>query len=398
LVSSIKIKVGGYVMNVAFFIRNQLTTYGGFEKVLSILLYYLRLMGVDVSIYVLFEDGKEVPSDSEIVQPYKNGFETIRFKYRFNSFPKPISRFFGQIDFVLSNDIESEMLFRDLDIAIIVEPIILAPLSIFLKEHGFTGKVVGWFHNNIYYPSSWLKYFFKKSFQKNTLRKGFKNADFFLCISTGLAKQLTKLLVPSNKIAVVYNPVLSEKDFDSVQRSKERIFAYIGRIDNRQKNLKFLLKGLSKLEFDWKLKIFGKGPDENMLSRYAEKLKISDKIEWIGFCANPYDVLKKDGVTAVVLTSRFEGLPTVLIEAIAHGIPVVSSNCNTGPDDIVISGVNGYLYKQGSIKDFTEKLKKISFETQSFTELGKIMHSVDKFRIESVCENIYKKLLGIYSN
>jgi len=149
LVSSIKIKVGGYVMNVAFFIRNQLTTYGGFEKVLSILLYYLRLMGVDVSIYVLFEDGKEVPSDSEIVQPYKNGFETIRFKYRFNSFPKPISRFFGQIDFVLSNDIESEMLFRDLDIAIIVEPIILAPLSIFLKEHGFTGKVVGWFHNNI---------------------------------------------------------------------------------------------------------------------------------------------------------------------------------------------------------------------------------------------------------
>jgi len=385
-------------MNVAFFIRNQLTTYGGFEKVLSILLYYLRLMGVDVSIYVLFEDGKEVPSDSEIVQPYKNGFETIRFKYRFNSFPKPISRFFGQIDFVLSNDIESEMLFRDLDIAIIVEPIILAPLSIFLKEHGFTGKVVGWFHNNIYYPSSWLKYFFKKSFQKNTLRKGFKNADFFLCISTGLAKQLTKLLVPSNKIAVVYNPVLSEKDFDSVQRSKERIFAYIGRIDNRQKNLKFLLKGLSKLEFDWKLKIFGKGPDENMLSRYAEKLKISDKIEWIGFCANPYDVLKKDGVTAVVLTSRFEGLPTVLIEAIAHGIPVVSSNCNTGPDDIVISGVNGYLYKQGSIKDFTEKLKKISFETQSFTELGKIMHSVDKFRIESVCENIYKKLLGIYSN
>jgi len=398
LVSSIKIKVGGYVMNVAFFIRNQLTTYGGFEKVLSILLYYLRLMGVDVSIYVLFEDGKEVPSDSEIVQPYKNGFETIRFKYRFNSFPKPISRFFGQIDFVLSNDIESEMLFRDLDIAIIVEPIILAPLSIFLKEHGFTGKVVGWFHNNIYYPSSWLKYFFKKTFQKNTLRKGFKNADFFLCISTGLAKQLTKLLVPSNKIAVVYNPVLSEKDFDSVQRSKERIFAYIGRIDNRQKNLKFLLKGLSKLEFDWKLKIFGKGPDENMLSRYAEKLKISDKIEWIGFCANPYDVLKKDGVTAVVLTSRFEGLPTVLIEAIAHGIPVVSSNCNTGPDDIVISGVNGYLYKQGSIKDFTEKLKKISFETQSFTELGKIMHSVDKFRIESVCENIYKKLLGIYSN
>jgi len=385
-------------MNVAFFIRNQLTTYGGFEKVLSILLYYLRLMGVDVSIYVLFEDGKEVPSDSEIVQPYKNGFETIRFKYRFNSFPKPISRFFGQIDFVLSNDIESEMLFRDLDIAIIVEPIILAPLSIFLKEHGFTGKVVGWFHNNIYYPSSWLKYFFKKTFQKNTLRKGFKNADFFLCISTGLAKQLTKLLVPSNKIAVVYNPVLSDKDFDLVQRSKETIFAYIGRIDNTQKNLKFLLKGLSKLEFDWKLKIFGKGPDENVLSKYAEKLKISDKIEWFGFCANPYDVLKKDGVTAVVLTSRFEGLPTVLIEAIAHGIPVVSSNCNTGPDDIVISGVNGYLYKQGSIKDFTEKIKKISFETQNFTELGKLMHSVDKFRIESVCENIYKKLLGIYSN
>jgi len=146
------------------------------------------------------------------------------------------------------------------------------------------------------------------------------------------------------------------------------------------------------------LKVFGKGPDENTLSKYAEKLKINDKIEWLGFCANPYDVLKKDGVTAVVLTSRFEGLPTVLIEAVAHGIPVVSSNCNTGPDDIVISGVNGYLYKQGSIKDFTEKLKKVSFETQNFAELGRLMHSVDKFRIESVCENIYEKLFEIYSD
>jgi len=385
-------------MKVAFFLRNQLTIYGGFEKVLSIVLDYFRLMGVDASIYVLVEDGKEVPSNGEIAQPYKNGFKTIRFKYKYNSFLKPVSKFFGQIEFLLPNNIESEALFRDLDIAIIIEPIILAPLSIFLKKHGFTGKVVGWFHNNIYWPSSWLKYFFKKTFQKNTLRKGFKNADFFLCISTGLVKQLTKLSVPSNKVAVVYNPVLSDKDFDSVQRSKETIFAYMGRIDNTQKNLKFLLKGLSKLEFDWKLKIFGKGPDENMLSRYAEKLNISDKIEWLGFCANPYDVLKKDGVTAVVLTSRFEGLPTVLIEAVAHGIPVVSSNCNTGPDDIVISGVNGYLYKQGSIKDFTEKIKKISFETQSFTELGKLMHSVDKFRIESVSENIYKKLFEIYSN
>ncbi len=390
-------------MNVAFFIRNQLTIYGGFEKVLSILLDYLRLMGVDVSIYVLFEDGKEVPNNGQIVQPYRNGFKTIRFKYKYDSFLKRASSFFGQIqiEFLLPNDIESEALFRDLNVAIIIEPIILAPLSIFLKEHGFTGKVVGWFHSNIYLSSSRLMYFFKRTFQKNTLRKGFKNADFFLCISTGLAKQLTKLSVPSNKVAVVYNPVLSDKDFDPIKRSKETIFAYIGRIDDKIKNLKFLLRGLSKLEFDWKLKIFGKGPDENMLSKYAENLKISDKIEWLGFCANPYDVLKKDGVTAVVLTSRFEGLPTVLIEAVAHSIPVVSSNCNTGPDDIVISGVNGYLYKQGSIKDFTEKIKKISFEThetQNFTELGKFMHSVDKFRIESVCENIYKKLFEIYNN
>lgn len=152
------------------------------------------------------------------------------------------------------------------------------------------------------------------------------------------------------------------------------------------------------LKFDWKLKVIGTGPDEKMLRRYADKLGIADKIEWLGFSREPYELLRSEGVTALLLTSNYEGFGLVLIEAISYGIPVISSDCEAGPKDIVVPGVNGYLYKKGDLNDFVDKLNGIvsgRLKVSDYTEMRK---TVKKFEIEEVCRNIYEELCKLVSH
>jgi UDP-D-galactose:(glucosyl)LPS alpha-1,6-D-galactosyltransferase len=182
-----------------------------------------------------------------------------------------------------------------------------------------------------------------------------------------------------------------------IQRPNRPIFLYVGRISDSEKNISFMLKGLSRLKHkDCQLKIVGAGPDEEKLKKLAEKLGISDRVSWLGFRKDPYSEFKE--ITALLLTSRYEGFPMVLVEANQRGIPVISSDCESGPKDIVTAGVNGYLYREGDMDEFVRIVSDVIDGRLSFDTPENIAKTAERFREDVVVENIYRALRETVTN
>lgn len=103
---------------------------------------------------------------------------------------------------------------------------------------------------------------------------------------------------------------------------------------------------------------------------------MNNKVKIIGFHQNPYKYIAKSNV--VVLTSKYEGLPNVLLEALALKKLIVSSNCPTGPKEILNNGLYGYLFKIGNINQLKNIFLKIKFNNKEkkmikngFSSLGR---------------------------
>lgn len=107
---------------------------------------------------------------------------------------------------------------------------------------------------------------------------------------------------------------------------------------------------------DWKLTIFGDGPLKDNLIKLTSELGISDSISFQRPTKNVYDNLQKSSI--YVMSSRFEGMPMVLIEAMACGLPIVSYSCKCGPKDLLESKDNGILVDEGNIEGLANGLLK----------------------------------------
>ena len=111
----------------------------------------------------------------------------------------------------------------------------------------------------------------------------------------------------------------------------------------------------------------------------------------MGYKKNPYPFIKYSDV--LVLTSKYEGLPNVLLEAITLKKFVISSNCPTGPKEILDNGKGGMLFKTGSYKDLSKKI--ILFKKQHKLVKSKINHaysSLKKYDLEKNLNLYYKNL------
>ena len=160
--------------------------------------------------------------------------------------------------------------------------------------------------------------------------------------------------VKNNKLFVIPNslsfPIRNYHTYENKQ-----IIA-IGRL-TKQKGFDFLIKIASKVQSyipDWNIKIIGDGEEKEMLNKMIEKFGLKD---FINICPPTNDVIKEYLNSSIyVMTSRFEGLPMVLIEAQACGLPIISFDCPTGPSFIIKDNVSGYLVEPGKIDLFAKKL------------------------------------------
>lgn len=226
------------------------------------------------------------------------------------------------------------------------------------------------------------------------------NADYHLAISSGIAKQLENLHISKDKIFTIYNPIERNTNIIKVPENKT-VFIYIGRIIfEGQKRLKDLINALAQVEGNWMLEVYGDGTDIDICRQYAKKVGIESKINWHGYVSNPWDNIKE--ATALILTSAYEGMPMVLVEAISRGVYCISSDCKTGPNDIIKNGLNGQLYSPNCIRDLQRNLNDLVKNEHTFNQ-WKIKESLinfytDKYShvfeqsISKIIEDYYKNL------
>ncbi|WP_251545350.1 glycosyltransferase [Limosilactobacillus caecicola] len=224
---------------------------------------------------------------------------------------------------------------------------------------------------------AWYHY----SLQQKPIKSLFlKSADYFLAISSGIRNQLVARGIQQDKIFLIYNPVTS--DYQPIKRPDNVThFIYLGRVDlNKQKNVQELMHALALLHGKWELDVYGDDSKATNVKDLAKTLNINDQINWEGFVANPWS--KIPSASALVLTSKYEGLPMVLCEAISHGIYGISSNVATGPADIINSS-NGALYHPGNIQQLAEQLQSVIDHPEKMPLQSTIINSSKKFSIDN---------------
>ncbi|MBO7365168.1 MAG: glycosyltransferase family 4 protein [Bacteroidales bacterium] len=137
-----------------------------------------------------------------------------------------------------------------------------------------------------------------------------------------------------------------------------RTIIAVGRLCH-QKGFERLIEAWSLISADvrkdWKVRIIGDGEDRGRLEDMIKTKGLEDSI----ILAGPVKDIDKeyDGAALLAMTSRYEGLPMVLLEAEAHGVPAVAFACKCGPKDVISDGLNGLLVPEDDIKGFAEALK-----------------------------------------
>jgi len=183
-------------------------------------------------------------------------------------------------------------------------------------------------------------------------------ADAIIAVSGGVADDLAGTTgIPRNRIDVIYNPVITPALLPSAlerpshpwfEDSAGPIVLGVGRLV-AQKNFRLLIEAFAivKRDHNARLVILGEGPERFVLEEHIRRHGLRDSVALPGFLENPYACMARAAVFA--LSSDFEGLPTVLIESLAVGTPVVSTDCESGPREILRGGVLGELIPVGDI-------------------------------------------------
>ncbi|CAB3753783.1 glycosyltransferase [Paraburkholderia humisilvae] len=137
--------------------------------------------------------------------------------------------------------------------------------------------------------------------------------------------------------------------------------ASVARLDEGQKDHATLLRAYALLRerghVATDLVLIGEGPDRGMLERLAKELDVAEHVHFMGFRSNPFPYIRQ--AEMLVLSSRYEGLPMVLREAMAIGTPVLSSDCPTGPRDLLDGGRAGLLAPPGDAQALAHEMQRL---------------------------------------
>jgi glycosyltransferase involved in cell wall biosynthesis len=183
-------------------------------------------------------------------------------------------------------------------------------------------------------------------------------ADGIVAVSAGVADDVTRATgIPRERVDVIYNPVIMPTLLKAAAQPPGHpwfedgdvpVVLGVGRL-TPQKNFPLLIEAfaLARQTHDARLVILGEGQDRAALEALIQARGLEDCVALPGFVANPYACMSRAAV--FVLSSDYEGLPTVLIESLAVGTPVVSTDCDSGPRVILRDGALGDLVPVGDV-------------------------------------------------
>jgi len=193
---------------------------------------------------------------------------------------------------------------------------------------------------------------------------------------------------PQDRFRVLINPV---PELPAGQRQAADYFLYAGRLSH-EKGIDVLLKALAGSNY--KLKIAGRGPQENALRQLVKDLKLSEQVDFLGQQGREQLAKLLDGTIALTVPSIwYENMPLNILEALGRGCPVVASRIG-GIPEIVNHQVNGWLAEPGDCGDWTKALEQaaqadpLKFSQQAKESVNQYNWSQHFLAIEAIYQQI----------
>jgi glycosyltransferase involved in cell wall biosynthesis len=227
----------------------------------------------------------------------------------------------------------------------------------------------------------------------------YPHADGIVAVSKGVADDLANVTgIPRSKIEVAYNPVvtatLQEKMTAALEHpwfkpNEPPVVLGVGRL-MPQKDFSTLIEAFAHLRQtnQARLLILGEGPERPALEKLVRQLGLEQDVSLPGFVSNPYAFMAR--ASLFVLSSRWEGLPGVLIEALSCGAQVVSTDCPSGAREVLADGKYGQLVPVGDPVQMAHAIENVL--------MGKCPHPPSEswypFRMETVVDQYLDLLLG----
>ncbi|MHB8206512.1 glycosyltransferase family 4 protein [Mucilaginibacter sp.] len=353
-------------MRICFFI-NSLNGSAGTERITVLLANYLAENGY--SIHIVTQQGGNqsfFPLNNKIQHHYL--FENSGINI-YSAYAKGLKKYKA-----ILNQIAPDYV---VDVCVAMSLLTL-PATIFNKKI----KIISWEHFN-------ANAYFNIVTAKLSKYLASKFA-YSMVVLTEIDKNVYNQKFKPKKIAVIKNPVTVKTN--SLADLNSKYILTIGRLTS-QKGFDMLLDAWKKVEKqapDWKLRIVGAGELEAALKKQCDDLELNVSVQFIEPTLQVADYYLNAAM--FVMSSRFEGLPLVLIEAKAYGLPIVSFDCETGPREIIRNGVDGILVPPNNIELLAESILDLINDNEKRHLFGKnSQHNINEYSQENFY-NSWKQL------
>ena len=203
-------------------------------------------------------------------------------------------------------------------------------------------------------------------FRKFIWRNALKKIHLVTCPTLKTQEYILKQnLVSKDKIELLYDPVINVREIQKKRNEKLSIpiqddyYCAIGRL-TKQKNFMFLCKAFKKVINKYpniRLLIIGEGEQKKFLTDYIKKNNLEKNIFLIGFLDNIFYILSRS--KGFILSSLWEDPGFVIVEAAFCKVPIISSDCDSGPKELIKDNINGILFKSNNIENFLVKFDEI---------------------------------------
>jgi glycosyltransferase involved in cell wall biosynthesis len=224
-------------------------------------------------------------------------------------------------------------------------------------------------------------------------------ADGITAVSQGIAEDLVcSFGLPRERVTTIYNPVVTPELLAQAQAPLDHpwfapdappVILGVGRL-HPQKDFPTLLRAFARVRAVRvvRLVILGEGEQRAALQQLVAELGLTKDVALPGFVGNPFAYMARAGV--FVLSSAYEGLPGVLIQALACGCPVVSTDCPSGPGEILEQGAYGPLVGVGDVAALAQAMLALLAHPPAAERLR---HRAAEFSLDRAVDRYWRVLL-----
>jgi glycosyltransferase involved in cell wall biosynthesis len=235
----------------------------------------------------------------------------------------------------------------------------------------------------------------------------YRYSDKVIAVSEGIkADLIEEFHIPAHKIQTIHNPIDLRRINELSSMPPENPFfkdripivIAIGRLV-RQKGFDTLIKAFSLVipKMNAQLIIIGEGPERESMEEMVKDLGLIDKVFFAGFQSNPYKFLSRADV--FVLSSNYEGLPMVILEAMACGIIVISTDCRSGPREILQDGKFGFLVPVGDEQALSKGIVRLLKDRPLREKLSRLVRERAKdFSIDTIIKQYEREFYEIIAD